>query len=68
MVVAYEEELPEDATVCQKIVRDIILDILDRCGLQNEWEAIDMDLQRVIEDEWVGIAENHVETLYRKEK
>jgi hypothetical protein len=39
----------------KKIVNKIVRDICDRSGLQNEWEALDEDIQKEIKDTWAKI-------------
>lgn len=41
--------------VAEKIVEEIIKDILDRRGLKQEFQAIDEDIQEEIKDTWKGI-------------
>ena len=38
-----------------KIVSEIIDDLCDRGGLQNEWDAIDGDIQSEIREAWIKI-------------
>lgn len=41
--------------VAEKIVDEIIEDILDRRGLKQEFQSIDDDIQKEIKDTWKGI-------------
>jgi hypothetical protein len=38
-----------------KIVTEIIDDLCDRSGLQNEWDGIDEDIQSEIRETWIKI-------------
>lgn len=42
------------------IVNRILADLCDRSGLQNEWEAIDHDIQDEIKDSWIDIATQEI--------
>lgn len=39
----------------EKIVDEIVADIRNRSGLDNEWDAIDGDIQEEIKTSWVDI-------------
>jgi len=39
----------------KKIIKRIEQDITDRCGIGNEWEAIDDESKKEIRDEWQQI-------------
>jgi precorrin-2 methylase len=41
--------------IAEKIVNDIIKDILDRRGLKQEFQAIDDDIQEEIKTTWKNI-------------
>lgn len=43
--------------VAAKIVDRIINDLSSRCGLEDEWEQIDEDIQQEIKDEWGEIVD-----------
>lgn len=40
--------------LARTIVKDLDTDIRDRCGLGNEWEAIDTDIRKEIMDGWAA--------------
>ena len=40
-----------------QIVNEIIKDLSDRCGLGDEWESIDEDIQEEIITEWIKIVD-----------
>ncbi|MBI2633454.1 MAG: hypothetical protein HYW78_03670 [Parcubacteria group bacterium] len=42
----------KDKKISEKIVNEIMKDLCDRSGLQNEWENIDSDVQGEIKKEW----------------
>jgi hypothetical protein len=46
--------------VSKIIVQDIIYDLKDRKGLQNEWDSIDKDIQQEIIATWEGIILHHI--------
>lgn len=50
-VLAVSEEM------ARAIVQAIIADMTDRSGLQNEWEAIDADVQAEIRETWERIVQ-----------
>ena len=39
----------------KRIIKRIEQDITDRCGIGNEWEAIDDESKKEIRDEWQQI-------------
>lgn len=41
-----------DQTMMQLMVDSIVKDLKDRSGLENEWDAIDRELQDEIKEEW----------------
>ena len=59
----FTEPPPRTAVGAQaeKIVDGIIADLLDRGGLQNEWEGIDKGTRAEIRDEWMLIARRVIE-------
>lgn len=44
---------------CAKTVDDIIKDLCDRSGLQNEWEGIDEEVRGEIRQAWLCIIREH---------
>lgn len=46
--------------VARWIIDDLIRDLSDRRGLDNEWDAIDRDVKQEIVSLWMNIAEAYV--------
>jgi hypothetical protein len=44
----------------EKIVNEILADLTDRSGLQNEWEQIDDGIQEEIKSEWIKIVRDNM--------
>lgn len=42
----------------KNIAYDILADMTNRNGLDNEWEQIDVDIQEEIIQKWIQIVEN----------
>jgi hypothetical protein len=42
-------------SVSKRIVKAILVDLTDRRGLGQEWDAIDEDIQKEIKAGWVAI-------------
>ncbi len=45
----------EAATIEEQIAFDIIKDLTDRGGLDNEWDSIDNDIKEEIIGKWIGL-------------
>jgi hypothetical protein len=53
----------KERAVAESIVDEIVNDLSDRSGLQNEWEQIDCDLQREIKHTWTNIVLKKIRIL-----
>lgn len=47
-------------STAEKIIEDIVGDIIDRKGIGDEWEQIDKDIQEEIKEAWIKIFKKHL--------
>jgi len=53
------KELPTKQ-IAERAVREILFDLTDRSGLQNEWDSFDDEVRDEIIASWQGIVERAV--------
>jgi hypothetical protein len=50
-------------SIAESIVNDIVKDISGRCGIGNEFEQIDADIQAEMVGDWQAIVTKHLKAI-----